>query len=170
LAEANLGAITYHFESKENLYHQVLLSMAEPLYEQLSRIPQEGGRPLNRIESFIRGYFKYMIENRELPCLLMHEVSLNRPVPDPVRAVMQQIIPKLAQVIKEGQAEGSIVNDDPLLLALLVVILPINAALQRPQLQDIFGFDMDQEKVRSEIIGHIVEFIRRSLSTAGRDT
>jgi len=169
LAKANLGAVTYHFESKQNLYHQVLLSMAEPLFERLSAIPKGGGTPLDRIESFVRGYFDHMIENRELPALVMHEVSLNRPVPPPVRAAMERVFPMLIGIIKEGQQEGSIAPGDPALIALSVVVLPVNVAIQRQLLHDVFGMDLEESDVRAQVIDHIVVFIRRGLANPGRN-
>jgi len=169
-AEANLGAVTYHFGSKENLYHAVLASLAKPFFERLHAIPGQRGAPMERIQAFVRTYFEYMSANRELPCLVMQQVSLNRPVPEPIRPIMQRAIPSLAAIIREGQENGSIVHGDPMLLALSVVVLPVNAAIQQPLLQGVFGIDISKPADHKKMMEYIVEFTRRSLTSTGRDT
>lgn len=166
LAQANLGAVTYHFESKENLYREVFRSKARPLLDQLTAVAESPGPPLQRIELFVRRFFEFLLDNRELPALLLHEISLNRPVPEPIRATMERVFAFLIGMIQQGQKEGSIIDGDPALLAISTFTQPAHVAILRQVLHAVFNLDLDQPNVRRTTINHVTNFLRRGLSTS----
>ena len=57
-AGANLGAVTYHFGSKEALYDAVAESLATPLRERIARVAARDVPPLDRIELSVRELFE----------------------------------------------------------------------------------------------------------------
>ena len=135
---------------------------------ELAAIAASPGTPLERIEMFARRFFEFLLDNRELPALLLHEVALNRPVPEPIRAAMGRIFGLLIGMIQQGQKEGIIVDGNPALLAISTFTQPAHVAIMRQVLGAVFNLDLDKPDVRSEIIDHVAVFLRRGLSTTGR--
>ncbi|MFC1475405.1 TetR/AcrR family transcriptional regulator [Candidatus Zixiibacteriota bacterium] len=168
LAQANLGAVTYHFESKENLYREVFRAKAKPLLSRLMAIADGPGPPLARIEMFARQFFEFLLDNRELPALLLHEIALNRPVPEPIRAIMERLFGYLIAMIQQGQKEGSVVDGDPALLAISTFTQPAHVAILRQVLNAVFSLDLDRPDVRQATIDHVADFMRRGLRASGR--
>src|SRR3989338_5324898 len=63
-ARANLGAVTYHFGSKEALYHAALESIAEPAHERVAEAARTTGSALERVESVVRAALGHLSERR----------------------------------------------------------------------------------------------------------
>ena len=169
-AGANLGAITYHFQSKENLYLQVLESMAEPLYARVAAAVEVSGSPLDKIESFVRAYFEHLLANRELPSLILHEVSLDHPISLPIRSMIERISRLLAGVIINGQKDGTLAAGDVGLMSMSVVALPVHAVVVRRVAHQIFGRNLNEPAAQAEVTAHITAFLRRGLGNPGRNT
>jgi AcrR family transcriptional regulator len=167
LSGANLGAVTYHFQSKENLYQEVLKSKAEPLYLLLAAIAEDPGDPAERIERIARGFFEHLLTNPEMPALLLHEISLRRPVPGPIRETMSRLFGLLNSLIRQGQQQGSIIKGDPALLAISTITQPAYAAVMRQVMQDVAGYDLENPATRREVLDHFMLFLRRGLAPAG---
>jgi len=162
-AHANLGAVTYHFGTKEQLYHDVLRSMGEPFLLRLKAAADGPQPPLDRIEAFVRAFFGYLSENSDMPSLMLHEISLSRPVPKPLQEIMGQVFATVTGLIQGGQQDGSIVSGDPKLLAISVLALPAYVMWMRIPLQKVAGLDASDRDARSRILEHIVHSVRRSL-------
>src|SRR5262245_35079543 len=74
-AEANLGAITYHFGSKESLYHAVIDSIAEGFAAGLSQIAESPKPALDRIEAIVRLGLNKFAKGPRAPAILLRELS-----------------------------------------------------------------------------------------------
>ena len=169
LAGANLGAVTYHFRSKRLLYDAVLDSVARPLREQLRAAAASAPRPLDGLAELVRSFHTQLVDNPDVPALMLHDVSLNRPTPAPVRQTMQEISALAAALIRSGQEDGSIVMGDPILLTVSIVAQPIYFGLMRERLRSVLGLDPDDPGMRRQVSDHMVEFVRRSLAASGRE-
>ena len=167
-AGANLGAVTYHFHTKKHLYHQVLLSLTEPLIACVTAAVQDPAPPIDRIERFVRAYFDFLLENRELPAMMLHELSLSRFLPDPVRSLMERVSTLLGSIIREGQEDGGLVPGNPGLMVLSIIALPVHAVISQPIAHQVFGQDLNIPGVRAGVIDHITAFLRRSLANPER--
>ena len=64
LAHANLGAITYHFGSKEALYHAVIERFATPLADRIAGISAEPGPPLERLATAMWAFMDHICRTR----------------------------------------------------------------------------------------------------------
>ena len=167
-ARANLGAVTYHFGTKEDLYHAVLRSVGEPFLARLKAAACESGGPLDRIEALVRAFFNHLSDNGEMPSLMLHELSLNRPIPSPLQEIMGQVFKTVAGVIQSGQRDGSIIDGNPKLLVVSVLALPAYVMWMRIPLHDVAGLDTHDRPAgggRGRILEHIVTSIRRSLDS-----
>ena len=166
-AQANLGAVTYHFGTKRRLYQAVLASFAEPLAERLTRPPAGSASPLERVTGILNEFFGALLDQKELPALMLHELALNRPAPPPIRQTMEQVFRLLVAEIQAGQADGTIVDGSPSILAMNVVAHPIYVALLRHRLRDVFGLDVGDPAFRVALVAQTTRSVRRGLATGG---
>ena len=116
LAQANLGAVTYHFESKENLYHEVLKSKTKPLQAELAAIAESPGTPLERIEAIARYFFntEYFHPSRLRRPAAMVDAScfrFARPVIFALRLRFLDTLPAEAQDLEQKVAALELVLD-----------------------------------------------------------
>lgn len=163
-AKANLGAITYHFGSKEALYHEVIKSRAEPLADRIAAAAQAPGPPLDRIEAIVRAFFEKFIEHPEIPSLLLRELASGRQLPPPVQRVVQRNLGSIIQVVTDGQRDGSIRAGDPLLLALSVVAQPFHFGIAGRVIAVAAGLDFRDPAARSRVVDHVATTVRHALA------
>ncbi len=169
-ARANLGAVTYHYGGKEGLYHAVLASLCNPLLERINGASASAARPpIDRIEALIRAVFAYQGEHRDLSALMIRELAENRPVPPPLRHLMQQVTRSISGLIRAGQAEGSIVPGEPLFMTVNIMAHPVYVTLLRRRLRDVLALDTEDPEQRERFVTHTIRFIRRSLEPPRRN-
>ena len=74
-AGANLGAITYHFGSKEALYEAVIVVAMSPSHERLLGAAEGDGPPLERLEAAVRAFFAFLYESPDVPRLMVQQLT-----------------------------------------------------------------------------------------------
>ena len=162
-AKANLGAVTYHFGSKQALYHAAVARMAEPLAERIARAAQTPGTPIERLGAMMRGFLEHVTEDPGAPTCLLRELASNRPIPPPLANVMQRNFAAILQTIADGQRDGSIRPGDPRLLLVTVVPHTFYLAIAGRLLKGALGLDFSNPTARAQIIEGAMDAIRRSL-------
>ncbi len=162
-AEANLGAITYHFGSKEALYDAALARVTEPIRQFVGEAASSDGSPLERIERILRGFFHHLRDNPEFPNLISHQLAGSRALPAPARDTMQKNFQTMISLITEGQADGSIRSGDARNMALSVVSQPMWLNLARRALREGAGLDQDNPDTQQQIVESVVLFVREGL-------
>lgn len=163
-AGANLGAVTYHFGSKEALYEAVAGSLAVPLRERIARVAARALPPLDRIELSVRELFEHLRENPDLPRFMVQQLASARPMPQTVLDTLGANHAALVAMIAQGQREGSIRQGDPRLLALSILAQPIWMAVVHRALQQAIGIDQEDARTRSQTIESHVRFVRSGLA------
>jgi AcrR family transcriptional regulator len=163
-AGANLGAVTYHFESKERLYHAVLEEVLGPMREQALILKGLPFSPLQRLEFFIRGMFQHLSENPDMPRFMVQEIVLGDEPAPPILETVRVIAPVLVGIIQEGQHVGTIREGDPVLMAISALSQPIYLSIMPPVLarEDLRASGVPQPRVSPE--DHAVEFVLRGLA------
>lgn len=131
-ADANLGAITYHFGSKEALYGEVLRAAIEPLRDRVYLAVREHRTPTDRIAAIMRAFFEHYADNPDVPRLMLQRIAAGQPPPEPVAQVVREVLRTLAGEIAVGQRAGDIRAGHPVRLALSVVAQPVYMSLIRP--------------------------------------
>lgn len=162
-AGANLGAVTYHFGTKRDLYVAVLESVMGPLEPRIRDAVAGPGSGLERMLRAVRAFFGHLSENPDQPGLMMQEIAAGRGAPEPVLRVVQATLAVLARTVREGQEDGSIRHGDPHLLTLSSVAQPVYLTLVRKLAPTVLGRAMPQH-VGTGVPDHIVEFVRRGLA------
>jgi AcrR family transcriptional regulator len=163
-ARANLGAVTYHFGSKQALYTAVLERATAPLRQRLAGAVSEAAAPLDRLESAIRAFFDHLAENPNLPRLMIQQLVTAKALPAPVKDAMQANIGAFMSCIEAGQRDGSIRPGNPLYLALSIGSQPIFLSIARRALKQAVGMDQDDPKVRRELVESVFRFVRAGLA------
>jgi AcrR family transcriptional regulator len=165
-AGANLGAVTYHFGTKDALYEAVLDSIMAPLLPRLRAAVAKAPAPLDGIEAAMRGFLAHTYQSPHLPALVAHELALHHPVPSPLRRTMLGMMELLSGLVAGGQKDGSIVAGNPMLFVFSIVTQPVHLMLMRSRLRDVFALDPDDPATRRQFEDHVVQFVRRSLAAS----
>jgi AcrR family transcriptional regulator len=163
-AHANLGAITYHFGSKEALYHAAIASFAEPLVAAISTAAQADGNPLDRIEGILRAFLGHLGDNPQVPSVLLRELASDHPLPPPMADAMRRNLGNIVNTVVAGQKDGSIRAGDPLLMALTVVAQIFFFRVAGRAIQTASGVDRNDPAFRSGLTTHVIETVRRALA------
>jgi AcrR family transcriptional regulator len=162
-AKANLGAVTYHFGSKQALYHAAIARMAEPLADRIAEAAQLPGTPIERLGAMMRGFLEHVAEDPGAPTCLLRELAGDRPIAPPLAKVMQRNFSAIIQTIIAGQQDGSIRPGDPKLLLVAVVPHTFYLAVAGRLLKGALGLDFADPDRRAQIIENATDAIRRSL-------
>jgi len=123
-AGANLGAVTYHFGSKQGLYDAVLERAFRPLLDRLAEAQGEpGDSVLDVVEQRVRLVFDHLDANPDLQFLVVQQIT-STTLPTVAATTFAAIFGGLADRIAEGQRRGEIREGDPLLMAISVISQP----------------------------------------------
>jgi AcrR family transcriptional regulator len=163
-AKANLGAITYHFGSKEALYHTVIERFAAPIADRIAAIAAEAGPPLDRLARCVRAFLEHIWQHPEMPKLIMREMAADRPLPEPVARVIRRNIESFMRIVGEGQADGSIRPGVPSLLALSVAGQPLFLTLASKAIRHALGKDPSDPAIRELIAETVVTNMKAALA------
>lgn len=167
-AGANLGAVTYHFGSKRRLYEAVLARVLSPVAEAVAEAAGGAGSALDRIEAVVRALFAFLARSPDLGPLLLRELVARggKPPRSAVR-VFRANLEVLVGLVREGQAEGSIRDGDPVLMAVSIVSQPIYLTVARRVVRAAAGLDPEEEATRRRVVEHAVRFVREGLAGLG---
>jgi AcrR family transcriptional regulator len=163
-AHANLGAITYHFGTKEALYHEVIERFAVPLADALAAIAAEQGPPLERLAKAIRMFMDHIGQHPEMPPLILRELASDRPLPEPVARIIRRNMESFSRMIIEGQADGSIRPGQPQLFAMSIAGQPLFLAIAGRAIREATGTDPHDPAVRALITEHVVANMRAAFA------
>jgi len=165
LAGANLGAVTYHFGSKQALYHAVIASKLAPLRTRVDTAAALPGSALDRIAVVAAALFDHYADDPGLPRLILQQIASGRPAPPPARAWIRHLAGLLTGLVREGQDDGTIRPGDPLFLALGVVPPAIFVHLIRRPLEESLGLSVDDPATRASMRDHVIKGARAALAS-----
>lgn len=162
-AGANLGAVTYHFESKEKLYQAILEDVLGPIREHLEMLKSMPFSAPQRLEFFIRGMFQHLQENPDMPRLMVQEIVLGEDPSPQILKTVRVVVSVLTGIIQEGQAVGTIRQGDSVLMALSTLSQPIYLSIMPPILanEEMKKAGVPQPRISPE--DHAVDFVMNSL-------
>jgi AcrR family transcriptional regulator len=169
-AGANLGAVTYHFETKEALYHEVLARVFGPVRDGVEALAQLPLPAPARLELFVRAMFQHLREGDDLPRFMVQEVVLGEVPSREILETVRKVVTALSRIMKEGQEEGTIIAGDPVLLALTLLSQPIYLSLMPRFLMrgDLRAAGLPQPESSPE--GHVLGLLRRGFFVPQEET
>ena len=163
-AKANLGAVTYHFGSKEALFHAVIDRAGSRFAEQFAEIAAAPGTPLQRICRIVTMVMSE--DDLPAPSLILRELANDRPLPPPLIQLMRRNIGVMIGLIEAGQKDGSIRAGDPTLLAMSVMAQPFLLRMASRIPRDIAGVDHKDPSTHAKLVKHVVTTVTRSLASS----
>lgn len=162
-AQANLGAITYHFGSKEALHTAVVESVFAQLVERVEAAAREPTTGANRLRSVVRALFTFFRETPEAPRLVLHELAAGGGIPPVARPYIRRNLSAIAQVVTEGRARGEFRDADPTLVAFTIVSQSIWFAIVGRQILGMAGLPPDDGPVAERVVHHVADIVTRFL-------
>lgn len=164
-AGANLGAVTYHFGSKEGLYHAVLEAVLAPLRSRVLAACARPLPPLARIEAAIRAFFGHLRENPDQPRFMVQQLTVDGPLPPPLLKVLLPVAAALGQVVDQGQQEGAIRPGEPLFFVLSTLAQPVYFTLVgRKVPPGLLPVDLHAPDGQGALVDHVVRFALNGLA------
>ncbi|MFI5207504.1 MAG: TetR/AcrR family transcriptional regulator [Gemmatimonadales bacterium] len=162
-AGVNLSAVSYHFASKDLLYHELLRTIVGPLAHVIEGLARREASPLDRLEWIVRAFFAHIRAHPDMPSFMMRELSLGRTPSAPIVEMMSRILPAVSGVIAQGQQLGEIRAGDPVLLTFSVIAQPIHLYLARGAIAAVTGLDVNDPQSLERVVEHVVVTVRRAL-------
>ncbi|HET7038784.1 MAG TPA: TetR/AcrR family transcriptional regulator [Gemmatimonadales bacterium] len=165
-AGANLGAVTYHFGSKDKLYFEVMDTLADQLASRIERAAAEAATPADAMRAAIAAEFEFFTEAPDVPALLMHQVSTGAQAPPPAIARhMRRILAVFARVVRSGVEQGGFRPMDPVLITFTVVSQSAWFALVGRFIGPVAFPGQDHAAVARRIQAHITDVVCRALQS-----
>jgi AcrR family transcriptional regulator len=171
-AGANLGAVTYHFGSKHALYEAVIEAVFDSVVGRVTAAVRQAANrpPLERIEALVREFFAAIRDNPDFQFLLLQQAVRHRPPAAALRRV-PAMFGLIGELIREGQADGSIRAGSPPLMAVSVVAQPAYFALVLLLLLPrLAAGALPLSSSWQEIAEHAVLFVHAGLAAQGEET
>jgi len=162
-AGANLGAVTYHFGSKLELYAAVLEQGLRPMAGRVRAAAAAEGTALERILRIVEAYWEHLGKNPDLPHLMLQEVAAGKQPPPVVIDIVKGIRDTIAGLQAQGEQDGSVRPGNPALTAVSVVSQPIFLTLVAPLLRTVGPVELMQPEARARALEHILAFVRAGL-------
>jgi len=166
-AQANLGAVTYHFGSKALLFEAVVQRAVRELHGVLATAADRPGTPLERLERIVQAHFGFLHEHPRVRRLILHVLLRDQDLPTAIR-YFRQTMGLVAEVIAEGQRTGDFREGDPVLLAISAMTQSVMFNLMRPMLRRGPGLDLDKPAVRKRVVEHALRFVRAGVARPPR--
>lgn len=163
-AGANLGAVTYHFGSKQALYHAVLEDALAPFASGILAAACSARPPLERAADVVGVYFELLARMPDLPFLLIQEMMARREAPTPITNALRQVSGALGDLVREGQEDGTVRGGDPLLFALSIIAQPVHLSIAAKVLAQVAGVDTHDPETRERLRAHTAAFVQAGLS------
>jgi AcrR family transcriptional regulator len=115
-ARANLGAVTYHFGSKADLYAAVVEGLTRALADRLAAAAAPPGPAAARLTRMVHGIFAFFADHPEAPAILLDALAHGGP-PAAALPQLRRNLETVGRVVHEGQAAGELRAVDPALAA-----------------------------------------------------
>ena len=162
-AGANLGAITYHFGSKQALYHTVLEQVFGDLAQRIEAAAAVPGTADRRLRAIVHAFFEFFAEFPEAPRLMLHELAIGRPPPEATWPFLRRNLATITDVIRSAQAAGELSATEPLLTAFSIVSQSVWFAVAGHHFTRVVGLPLDPTALAPRVEQHVGDVVCNAL-------
>ncbi|MCI0435642.1 MAG: TetR/AcrR family transcriptional regulator [Gemmatimonadetes bacterium] len=166
-AGANLGAVTYHFGTKEAFYDAVIDSTVQGLADKVIVAAQGPGTGIDRVAGVVHAHFSHLAAHPEIPRLLLQGVVSSGMPPRAALRHLRRVMEALAELIRAGQSDGTIRAGDPFLMGIALLSQSIHLAVMREPIRVMAGIDLGDDATQGRLTEHVVGFARAAVARTG---
>lgn len=166
LADVNLAAINYHFQSKEQLYMAVITEFFERMFAAMGSLEGTApGEEENYIRNFVDHHFRMLFHNdKELELIIARELAVQS---ERRAQLCQQFFAPglctLVAVIRSGIDSGRFRAVDPGLASLSLVGMCVFYANKREMIGNLIGTDTYSDDFRDRAARHTAELFLQGI-------
>jgi AcrR family transcriptional regulator len=168
-AGANLGAVTYHYGSKANLYAEVMDRLFDQLAARIEQASAADAAPTERMRAVGAAVFGFFTQAPDVPRLIVHQLSLGAPPPEAILRHVRRILAAVERVVQAGQDRGDFRPVEPVLIAFSLISQSVWFALAGSTIGPAVFPGVDRTALARKIENHIADVVTRALA-AGSDS
>ena len=165
-ARANLGAVTYHFGTKEQLRLEVLGRLASGLADRVTTAAAVAAPTPARLGAAVHAFFEFFQDDPDAPRIMLQVLAAGGPPPAPVLAQQRRILEAIGAIVRAGVAAGELRAVEPFFVAFSIVSQCVWFAVVRPQLAVISALPLGAAELTAALERHITDIITRALAPA----
>lgn len=165
-ASVNLAAINYHFQSKEQLYREIVSHHFQRLVENIAQLDQQ---KIDDEESYIERFVEHNLDllfhgDRELECIVARELgTFSNQGHYLTQSFFQPALTSLTKRIQKGIAGKRFRKVDPRLAALSLISMCLFCANKQSLLATTLGVDTLSDRFRARMATHVTELFLRGI-------
>jgi AcrR family transcriptional regulator len=160
-ARANLGAVTYHFGSKQALYASVLEHVFADLARRTEAAAAAPGTPEARLRGIVAAFFDFFADAPDAPRLVIREIASGA-APAPAVPLMRRNLAAIRTVIRDGIDSGRFRPIEPFLAAFSIISQSVWFAVMGPQIQNLAGVTLPAN-LPDAVERHVADIVCRAL-------
>ncbi len=165
-ASVNLAAINYHFQSKEQLYREIVSHHFQRLVENITQLDQQ---KIDDEESYIERFVEQNLDllfhgDWELECIVARELgTFSNQGHNLTQNFFQPALTSLTKRIQKGIAGKRFRKVDPTLAALSLISMCLFCANKQSLLATTLGVDTLSDRFRARMATHVTELFLRGI-------
>jgi AcrR family transcriptional regulator len=164
LAQANLGAVTYHFGTKAALYVAVLDQSFDQLATRIEEVTGVDRTPADAMRGLVATIFEFFREAQDVPRLIVYQVSSGTPPPQSVLRHLRRIVAAVERVVHAGRSSGEFRSIEPVLVTFSLMSQSVWFALAGAQVGPVLFPGLSPAAFAEKIEAHVADVIRRALA------
>ncbi|HEY6853513.1 MAG TPA: TetR/AcrR family transcriptional regulator, partial [Gemmatimonadales bacterium] len=165
-ARANLGAVTYHFGTKEQLRLEVLGRLASGLADRVTTAAAAPAPAPARLGAVVHAFFQFFQDDPGAPRIMLQILAAGGPPPAPVLAQQRRILEAVDDIVRTGVAAGELRSVVPFFVAFSIFSQCVWFAVARPQLAVISALPLATPDLTAALERHITDIVTRALAPA----
>ena len=165
-ANVNLAAINYHFQSKDQLYREIIAHHFQRLGENIAQLDQQ---KFDDEESYIKCFVEHNLDllfrgDREMERIVARELgTLSDQGHHLTQGFFQPALTALTKRIQKGISGKRFRRVDPTLAALSLIGMCLFYANKQSLLAASLGVDTLNDRFRARIATHVTELFLRGI-------
>jgi len=118
----NKALIYYYFKNKSGLYSEVMSSVFDAMYEEVTNTKELSHDVVRELEMFIKTYANYAYKHPYVPALLLRELSdSGAHLPEMMFASMRRLFALLSDILMRGYQEGIFIKSIPMVIHFMIL-------------------------------------------------